>query len=242
MDKRKNKIFIVCLSFFVVLSIGYAAFSENVSVSGTSKSQASFNITTTCTKGLPSNIQAAIGLSDLELFTLNRGYKNDTCSVSGNNVTIGATFEYPTASRLFTIKMTNNSSMDAMLYIDDENGYQTAGQIVATTSNGSYTYNFGENIYTYAASLWTNTSNYGTAFFEDTSGNLNAFSGDKNIYYNSNGYYIKLSKNESIYLVFISTMSSNWDSSYDDYTVTATETFTFPFVQYTIDMKQTTLN
>lgn len=252
MDKRKNKIFIVCLSLLVVLSIGYAAFSENISISGTSKSQASFNITTTCTKGLPSNIQAATGLSDLELLTLNRGYSNETCSVSGNNVTIKTDFDYPTASRMYTIKMTNNSTIDAMLKLntDDDPDYAflSQAQIVATTSTGSYTYTYGvkENgtdVFALAEMLWLrNNVLIELTYVQDSNGNLSQDFLDP-VYEDANGVYIRLKKGYSIYFVIMTKWEGKYyDKNYDDYSITATSTYSFPFVQYTTEMEETELD
>lgn len=251
MNKRKNKIFIACLSFLVVLSIGYAAFSENITVSGSSKSQATFNITTTCTKGLPSNIQTKLGLSDLELLTLNRGYSSDTCSVSGNNVTIGATFEYPTASRLFTIKMTNNSTMDAMLKLntedDPEYAFLSQAKIVATTSGDSYTYTYGVeesgvDVFALAERIWlSNKLLIEETYVEDSNGNLSQDIFDP-VYEDADGVYIKLKKGYSIYFVIMTKWEGeHYDSNYDDYSITSTAEFVFPFVQYTTDMEETTL-
>lgn len=248
MNKRKNIIFIACLSFLLVLSIGYALFSENINVSGSSKSQATFNITTTCTKGLPSNIQTKLGLSDLELLTLNRGYSSDTCTVSGNNVTIGATFEYPTASRLFTIKMTNNSTMDAMLKLntedDPEYAFLSQAQIVATTSSGSYTYTYGvkDSYYELAERIWlSNRVLIDLTYEQDLNGNLSQDFSDP-VYEDADGVYIKLKKGYSIYFVIMTKWEGeHYDSAYDDYSITSTAEFVFPFVQYTIDMEESTL-
>lgn len=243
MNKRKNRIFIACLSFLVVVSIGYAAFSENITISGASKSQATFNITTTCTKGLPSNIQSAAGFSDLEVLTLNRGYKNDSCTVSGNNVTVATTFEYPTASRMYTIKMTNNSTMDAMLKLntddDPEYAFLSSGQMVANTSSGTYTYTYGvkDSYYEATELLWLMNRVFPEyMFIQDKNGNLSQeFEG----YYDSKGEYFKLRKGYSIYVVIYTTWQGEYyDSAYDDYSITSTSTFTFPFVQYTTDLKE----
>ena len=78
-DKRKNKIFLGCLLLLVTLSVGYAAFSENVLVTGTSKSQGTFDITATCYTGVA-------GFFTNRYADDSNGYNSDTCSVSGNSV------------------------------------------------------------------------------------------------------------------------------------------------------------
>ncbi len=47
---------------------------------------------------------------------VNRGYKNETCTVNDANdtVTIKMEFEYPGAGRVYTIKMTNTGTIDAI--------------------------------------------------------------------------------------------------------------------------------
>ena len=48
---KNNKIILVILTFIVSLMIGYALFSETVTISGTATSQGQFKITTSCITG-----------------------------------------------------------------------------------------------------------------------------------------------------------------------------------------------
>ena len=48
MDKRKNKILIGCLALLLVMTVGYALFSETITINGTATAKGDFNIEYTC--------------------------------------------------------------------------------------------------------------------------------------------------------------------------------------------------
>ena len=133
MDKRKNKILIGCLALLLVMAVGYALFSENITINGTANAQGDFDITTTCTKGWDSRLGS---LEDLGLPN-EGGYENDSCIVNNNEVTINANFLYPSATRYFIVKITNTGTIEALMSLDDL--YNYTGKVCAdgatTTSN-----------------------------------------------------------------------------------------------------------
>ena len=55
---KNNKIFIVCLALLLTLSIGYAYFSESITVSGTASAKGSFDITLNCSQGYHSDLSS----------------------------------------------------------------------------------------------------------------------------------------------------------------------------------------
>lgn len=116
MSNNKNKIFIICLSFLLVLSIGYASFSENINVVGTATANSKFEIDATCVAGISDEL---IDNDVEDLYTLNsqHGYSNEICTVSNGVVNIDVDLEYPGATRYYTVKFTNNGTIPAQIVV-----------------------------------------------------------------------------------------------------------------------------
>ena len=124
MVKTRNKIFVGCLSLLLVMVAGYALFSQNLTINGTAKAQGDFSVTATCQPGYDSKIKpiienlVATGQNDIGLLGDN-GYYDDSCTVNGDAVTYSTKLKYPGAVRYFTLKVKNQSNIDA---IYDEDG------------------------------------------------------------------------------------------------------------------------
>lgn len=88
---------------------------------------------------------------------VNRGYKNETCTVNDANdtVTIKTELEYPGAGRVYTIKMTNTGTIDAIAplklelnpkdkfcYTEDKDADPKTGICAEGGSANSYLYAF----------------------------------------------------------------------------------------------------
>ena len=118
MDKTRNKIFVGCLALLLVMVVGYALFSQNLTISGTAKAEGDFSVTMTCTPGL---VNEGFKEADLLGYALKQdnNYTNDSCTVNGNKATYQAELKMPTAVRNFTIKMTNSGSIDAILDVNE---------------------------------------------------------------------------------------------------------------------------
>lgn len=122
---KKNKmIIIIALTFILICSVGYAIFSENINISGTASAKGDFEFTATCQPGLSSEVPESLvkivsdynDVSGTEDYpSVESGYNNDTCSVSGKTVTFSADLKYPSAMRVFTIKITNTGSIPMSL-------------------------------------------------------------------------------------------------------------------------------
>ena len=105
---KSNKILIVVLTFIVVCVVGYALFSENITVTGSATAKGSFDITTTCELGLSEDAfnafmtEAPDGVemtyADYKNY-LQGGYENDSCVVNENKVTLQTSLLYPSAQR-----------------------------------------------------------------------------------------------------------------------------------------------
>ena len=111
---NKNKLLVGVLSLFLTLSVGYALFNQSVLITGTAAAKGEFGITTSCAAGISQE------LIDMGMATTNdemqSGFKNDACIVDGNGIVAATELMYPTASRWFTIKMTNENSIPAIIW------------------------------------------------------------------------------------------------------------------------------
>ncbi len=105
---RNNKILVGVLAFVVAMTIGYAIFSDKITVIGTAKAKGDFSLITTCEKGLSQRIN-----SNSFDIPSEGGYENDSCIVNDNEVSFHADLRYPGATRYFTIKITNTGTIDA---------------------------------------------------------------------------------------------------------------------------------
>lgn len=112
---KKNGIIIGILTLSVMMMVGYAIFSETITINGTATAKGDFSITATCTPGI-TNDQF---LSEGNIFGYapknDNNYKNDSCSVTGNKVTYSAELSQPGSVRNFTVKITNSGTIDAEL-------------------------------------------------------------------------------------------------------------------------------
>ena len=111
---RKNKLLIGCLALLLVLSVGYALFSETITINGTATAKGSFDITTTCVPGYSSEL-FALGIPSADYNQA--GFENSICDVNGNIVTMTTDLLYPTAKRFFTVKMRNTGSIPAVIWV-----------------------------------------------------------------------------------------------------------------------------
>ena len=134
---KSNKILLGVLSFVVVCVIGYALFSETITVTGTATASGSFDILATCQTGLSNDALAILAPGENVNADIDQaGYKNDSCEVINEDVKIAVEFEYPTARRYFTINFKNNDTIAASF--DLQNG------IVDSTTACSKNYNEAE--------------------------------------------------------------------------------------------------
>ena len=110
---KKNKILVGCLALLLALSIGYALFSETITINGTATAKGNFDITATCQAGFMDEL-VNTGMYTSEIQSQNN-YSNESCRVDGNKVTFNTTLSQPGALRYFTVKMTNTGSIPAII-------------------------------------------------------------------------------------------------------------------------------
>ena len=108
---KSNKILLGVLSFVVVCVVGYALFSETITVTGTATARGDFSFEKKCFAGDSRNVyqRATEG-----------GYGQESCTVNGDKVSISSELLYPTAFRFYTIEIKNTGSIDGMVKIDKE--------------------------------------------------------------------------------------------------------------------------
>ena len=128
---KKNKTMIVAvLAIVLTLAVGYALFSQTINITGQANAQGSFSFTPVCTIGIDDGLAATPSAKDSEASTAITKYNaivsslgkdtipttvagssNNTCTISGNTVTISTTLSYPGAMSLFTVKITNTGTI-----------------------------------------------------------------------------------------------------------------------------------
>ena len=117
MDKKKNKILIGCLALLLVMTVGYALFSENITINGTATAKGDFDITATCQAGIIQGLESAAAIeinNNGGTYTIENGYENDSCSVNGNTFSYSSNLKWPGAAIYFTLKITNNGTINAV--------------------------------------------------------------------------------------------------------------------------------
>lgn len=201
--KNGNKILLGILTFVVVCVVGYALFSDTISVNGSATAKGDYEITTTCTPGI-SNELVQMGFAT-RTDELQHGFKNDSCEVQGNTITANAELTYPTARRFFTIKMTNSGSIPAIIW-----GADRGGQKESLSLDNSKSYSI-KNIETDAIISsgageirHNNHTFYPIQYFRmgvlSSQGNYNS---NENVIYDSNKGYagIKLNTGDSLFMI-----------------------------------------
>ena len=96
MLSKNKKILIGCLALLLVMSVGYALFSDTITINGTATAKVNFDITATC-----------------EVDNTDGG--NGTCDVDGNTITTNSSLSMPGERTKFTIKISNSGSIPAKL-------------------------------------------------------------------------------------------------------------------------------
>lgn len=224
---RRNKILVGVLAFVLVCVVGYALFSESITVTGTATASGDFNMTATCYTGIYD--KSGLTSEDLD-FGPEGGYTNDTCKVNGDKVVMNTTLLYPSAARHFTIKFTNTGSITAENPQADSDEpyfdswfYHNTTQKVCEVNENNEKVNC-DTIFRY------NTDNGGSASesfindasdivgFEDKNGVFyNTRNADPYEFFNVDKEVLQLEPGESVYFAF----SIYWPKGYTNSTNSA---------------------
>ncbi len=233
MNKKKGIIIGVVL-FVLAVAVGYALFSDTLTINGTATAKGEFDVGITCQTGL---VQEFTPLLD---DTSEGGYKNDTCSVTDDKMSFSVELEYPGATRYFTAKITNNGSIDAIFNLEtgisesvtvsmdeDYNGTFEEDEIFNNPSNDDLE---GAIINAYM-NLFDNASPYG---FEKSDGTKVTLEDEEmSEFISEDGSSILLKPGNSVYVFFKMQFNSGFGSDLgrNYYNIKTDLTLTFTFTQ-----------
>ena len=103
MLSKNNKILVGCLALLLVMSVGYALFSDTITINGSATAKGDFELTTTCDM-------------DASLDSMNLGTASDVnISCEGNIVNVSATLDAPGSEKWFRVMVTNTGTISAKL-------------------------------------------------------------------------------------------------------------------------------
>lgn len=116
---NKNKILVGCLALLLALSMGYALFSENITINGSATAKGDFSITPSCLQDIPERIYNDY---DGTHNPNEGGYTNASCVVSGNTINTQATLLYPSANKKYILEYTNTGTISAVFKMGTDAG------------------------------------------------------------------------------------------------------------------------
>ena len=109
MLSKNNKILVGCLALLLVMSVGYALFSDTITINGSATAKGEFELTTTCDMDAEA-LEAAIGHSG-ELGSVT----DATITCNNNVVNASATLDFPGSEKWFRVMVTNTGTIPAKL-------------------------------------------------------------------------------------------------------------------------------
>ena len=232
---KNNKLLIGMLTFVVVCVVGYALFSENITVTGSATASGDWSITASCSDTIPAEVR-----EDYEITDIQGGFADDSCTVSGNKITSKATLLYPTAMKLHHAEYKNTGSVNAVFKMGPRENYplddafNTAGNL--SIKLDLYDKKTDQLYKSYTDTSILENNNYGIVFIDKVY--IKTVDGhylnedeellaNETLYKDSEGnYYLEIKPGESI--VFI--ISENWAKK-------AEQTDYYSITNITLDMK-----
>ena len=252
MDKKKNKILIGCLALLLVMTVGYALFSENITINGTATAKGDFAYEIETMKGIDAdikknNVYAVLndyGVTGADMnFGNEDGVAESSISNTTNTITYSAALTNQGQSQYFTAKITNTGTipMTFDIYYDFSQNSTITGNLLldngvlfdvnkvknAIAGGEGHEYGFKISDHGHVMQLKGSLTDLKDIFvFKDSFDELE-----------EDPYAIpKLDAGESIYLVFNSCWGNN--INFSDFIVgldvTGTNTITIPVKQITV--------
>ena len=252
MLSKNNKILVGCLALLLVLSVGYALFSDTITINGTATAKGDFAYEITTMKGIDSSIKSSnmyaikndYGLTGSEInFGSEEGVEISSISNTANTITYSASMTNPGQSQYFTAKITNTGSIPIMLdiYYDFGQNASMTGNIIMKDGAPIY-YDNPQNLLDCSNQIGLDSTDCATLnYLRDSLTALRDVFVTEKIYDKLNTDFENgidslpmIETGESIYIVF----HSYWRNlSFSDdimgLDVTATNTMTLPIKQYT---------
>ena len=197
MKDKKSKVLIGCLALLLVMAVGYALFSETITINGTATAKGDFDITLTCVPGTLDGIDYKAKANGTNK---DNNYANDSCVVNDNEVTYNTELLQPGASRNFVVKVTNTGSIPATWDINDET--------TKSSCKGNYeTGTFEECV---DGAIAGNDLNIGldvVAFNDGTNIYKILLSEEIDKFFNDDGSKVVLQPGHSVYVIY----TAEWD-------------------------------
>ena len=195
MRKSINKTtVIIVLAVFLTLSIGYALFSDTITIEGTATAQGTFDIEGSCVTQFSEEFESMLDSSYDDF-----GYKNLNCGVSddGAKVSYSVEFEYPGAQKDYAYSFTNNGTIKAELS-DVITFFNNFAQLTVNI------YNSTTNILEETVSQEGNFFELEDLFFQDKNGNYINANNDLYInYFDEDNGKIYLNPGDTMYIVYL---------------------------------------
>lgn len=104
----KNKVLIGCLALLLVMSIGYALFSDTITINGIATAKGNFQLTTTCDMVVDDEFLGG-GKSESGSVT------DAKITCEGNVVNASATLGYPGSAKWFRVMVKNTGTIPAKM-------------------------------------------------------------------------------------------------------------------------------
>lgn len=255
MLSKNNKILIGCLALLLVMSVGYALFSDTITINATATAKGDFSYEITTMKGIDADIKTnnmyailneyGVIASKID-FGSEEGVANSSISNTKNTITFSASLANQGESQYFTAKITNAGSIPLVLdiYYDFSENATITGNLIM---NDGILFDVNK---IKDATQGAMGSEYGfdaldigsVRFLRQQLTSLQDVYVPKSIYDELNSNFDAgidalpiVETGESIYLVF----SSSWDNGVNfsknvkGLDVTGTNTITLPIKQYT---------
>ena len=128
--KKKNMIIIGVIALILVVTVGYALFSDTLNITGSATANGDFELTYFCEKDSSGVSSSGEG----------------ECSVDGSTVTTTSTFSKPNEGMVYIVTVTNTGSIPAVLNeVQSPNNYkqsmgETGDEMYADLSTGLVAY------------------------------------------------------------------------------------------------------
>ncbi len=146
---KKKKVIIGVVLFVLAVAVGYALFSDTLTINGTATAKGEFELTYLCEKA-------------------EEGGSTAECSVSGNTVTTTSTFSKPNDAVGYYVTVTNTGSIPAVLKtVTSPNNYDV-NNVDKPTAGGDEAYiDTTTMLAAYYHSMINNDELYGDSAFEE---------------------------------------------------------------------------
>ena len=217
---------LIVLAVFLTISVGYALFSDTITIEGTATAQGNFDVEATCVTDIQDK-EFVEAYSDVTIE--DNGFENEECIVNTNpdSTAYSVNLKYPGASKTWLIKFTNKGSVDAKMNAEVLNDGDFAKALIKTYDSKTNTLINSEEK-TESAFIAPNKP-----FFQKASGEYLSVQDDWREFYTFDddyGYFL-LKPGASMYIPMKYSWSTNEKYSKDGEYYVATQTVSVDWMQ-----------